>query len=239
MNAETHAADPALVARREAALRELCAAHVDGRLTAGDFEARYAALLGATTSGAILAVLQGLDGTPAAGLAPVTPPPATPTVATTAGGIPDAWDGGPPLRLAAVFSELKRDGRWTVPPEVEVKAWAGEVKLDLREALVYDPTLSLHLDVVLGSVVIVVPPGADVGWDVDQVMTSFEHKRKRKEAQTGDGLTVLLTGRCWLGSVEVVEKPLPGDALPSWWSRVGRQLFGEPGGLLPRQSSGS
>jgi len=238
VSAEASAADAATVARREAALRELCAAHADGRLSAGDFEARYAALQGAATSGAVLAVLQGLDGTPAAGLAPATPPPAVTAAAAAAEEPPGAWDG-PPLRLAAVFSELKRDGRWTVPPEVEVRAWAGEVKLDLREALVYDPTLSLHLDVVLGSVVLVVPPGADIGYDVDQVLTSFEHKRKRREAQTGDGLAVLLTGRCWLASVEVVEKPLPGDALPSWWSRVGRQLFGEPGGRLPGQSSGS
>lgn len=73
-----------------------------------------------------------------------------------------------PIRLdhrrsvAAVFARDRRDGRWVVPESFPVTAIFGEVVLDLREALLQGPRVTIFATVIAGHIELIVPEGVAV-----------------------------------------------------------------------------
>ena len=73
-----------------------------------------------------------------------------------------------PLRLdssravSAFFSRERRDGRWVVPDRLAVTAVAGEVVLDLREALLQGSRTIVYATAIGGQVHVLVPAGVAV-----------------------------------------------------------------------------
>jgi hypothetical protein len=73
-----------------------------------------------------------------------------------------------PLRLdssravSAFFSRERRDGRWVVPDRLAVTAVAGEVVLDLREALLQGNRTIVYATAIGGQVHVLVPEGVAV-----------------------------------------------------------------------------
>jgi hypothetical protein len=78
--------------------------------------------------------------------------------------LPDAQ----PIRLdtrrsvTALFARERRDGRWVVPENLTVTALAGEVVLDLREALLQSRRAVIFATVICGTVLLIVPDGVAV-----------------------------------------------------------------------------
>lgn len=64
--------------------------------------------------------------------------------------------------VLAVFGSEEIAGRWVVPDRVVVTALFGEVKLDLREALLQRRTVRVQATAVCGSVKLLVPEGVEV-----------------------------------------------------------------------------
>ena len=73
-----------------------------------------------------------------------------------------------PLRLdssrvvSAFFGREQRDGRWVVPDRLAVTAVAGQVVLDLREALLQGGRTIVYVTAIGGQVHLLVPPGVAV-----------------------------------------------------------------------------
>jgi Domain of unknown function (DUF1707)/Cell wall-active antibiotics response 4TMS YvqF len=79
-----------------------------------------------------------------------------------------AAPGAQPLRLdssrvvSAFFSRERRDGRWVVPDRLAVTAVAGQVVLDLREALLQGGRTIVYATAIGGQVHLLVPSGVAV-----------------------------------------------------------------------------
>jgi hypothetical protein len=79
-----------------------------------------------------------------------------------------AAPSGQPLRLDssravnAFFSRERRDGRWVVPDRLAVTAVAGQVVLDLREALLQGGRTIVYATAIGGQVHLLVPSGVAV-----------------------------------------------------------------------------
>ena len=75
---------------------------------------------------------------------------------------------GQPIRLyprrsvAATFARERRDGRWVVPENFPVTALFGNVVLDLREAVLQKPRITIHATAVAGQIRLIVPAGIAV-----------------------------------------------------------------------------
>ena len=75
---------------------------------------------------------------------------------------------GQPLRLDssravnAFFSRERRDGRWVVPDRLAVTAVAGQVVLDLRQALLQGGRTIVYATAIAGQVHLLVPSGVAV-----------------------------------------------------------------------------
>lgn len=73
-----------------------------------------------------------------------------------------------PLRLDSwrpalgIFGNDARSGRWVVPENFTATAIFGEVNLDLTEALLQRPHVTMHATAIFGSVHLLVPEGINV-----------------------------------------------------------------------------
>lgn len=110
--------------------------------------------------------------------------------------------------VRAVFSSIARKGPWRPATVTRVRVVFGEATLDLRQAQLGPDVTRLELDVLCGSVEILVLPGVHV--DVD--CTAFLAEVEQEEAAVArvSGPRVLVTGRAVLAAVTVRER-LPGE----------------------------
>lgn len=136
-------------ADREIVVERLRAAHVEGRLTleemTGRVEVAYTARFAAELS-PLTADLPAPAGLPAS-LVKAQAPAGTDTDTDT---------------VAAIFSGADRRGRWRVAARTRVLAVFGGVALDLREAQLAAPEVTMTVTAVFGGVEIVVPEGVEV-----------------------------------------------------------------------------
>jgi hypothetical protein len=71
-------------------------------------------------------------------------------------------DAPPTLRNSVVFRDLVRDGRWTVPQQSRWASVFGNVRLDLRDAVVSAAVIELRVELVFGDLELLVPEGVIV-----------------------------------------------------------------------------
>jgi hypothetical protein len=111
----------------------------DGRLTLGEHSERAERAYSARTLGE---------------LAELTADLAAPSAQ------PIRLDGRRPI--AGIFGKERRDGRWVVPERLAVTAVFGEVVLDLREAVLQSPRITILATMVGGTLQLIVPEGVVV-----------------------------------------------------------------------------
>ena len=115
----------------------------DGRLTPEELDERLEAALTARTYGDLAVLTADLPATgQPAGVAPRQPRDL--------------------LRFDRRGGNVHQSGRWVVPARIEANVKGGNVKLDLSEAIVSYPTLSIDADVRGGSLILVIKPGIAV-----------------------------------------------------------------------------
>lgn len=141
--------------------------------------------------------------------------------ATTTAQLDEALAGLPPLdenalvareragqrttTVQALLSSASHRGRWRVPSRVVVSATLGSVELDLTDADI-SGDVDVDVNVMLGSVRIVVPDDLSVDMSGRAVLGSFDHLTQGG-GKASSGRSVRVSGRCVLGSVEVVVRP--------------------------------
>jgi hypothetical protein len=165
-------------ADRDQVVDILRAAAGDGRLTSDELDERVEAALTART-GSELAVLTADLPAPVA----VVPKDL--------------------VKIDHRFGDATRKGRWVVPRRMEIRAKAGNVKLDFTEAVIAVDTLHIDLDLGFGAdLLIVTKPGIVVL--ADDVAVRMGGIKIRHPGEDQDALVVLrieLSGRVRGGDV--------------------------------------
>ncbi|OZM72712.1 hypothetical protein CFN78_13885 [Amycolatopsis antarctica] len=67
-----------------------------------------------------------------------------------------------PAEIRATMSTVTRTGRWPVPEELRLRNRAGTISLDFTEARVEHAEVRIELDVVMGSIELLLPAGAEL-----------------------------------------------------------------------------
>ena len=107
--------------------------------------------------------------------------------ASTMSGMSDYQDNGfmpaPPLppSITTLFGSIKRTGRFTVPPELQLKTAFGELKLDLREALFPEREVLFVAESLCASVEVLLPEGVTVVDHGMQLMSSHKVSQSSEE----------------------------------------------------------
>ena len=123
--------------------------------------------------------------------------------------------GGQPV--AALFSTVKRGGRWVVPHTVTCVAVGGEVVLDLREALLQDRHVVLNVYAVFGRIRLVVPSGVEVVMNGTEILGRQRGATARRVPTSSEIPVIEVRG--YLAASEILARTPPR---PRRWLRWGR-----------------
>jgi Domain of unknown function (DUF1707) len=175
---------------RERVAEQLRVAVGEGRIDIEELTERIERTYSARTLGELEQVVSDLPGQL----------PDTPAVTAVVAA------AGTDLRLHAIHSKVRRDGRWSVPPRISAMAGRrGRVRLDFTKADCPHREVVVDVEVTswFGDVVIVVPRGWWVeDRDVTRRTMGAVHNHPRAPLAS-DGVTVRLTGYVKTGDVWV------------------------------------
>ncbi|PSL01770.1 cell wall-active antibiotic response 4TMS protein YvqF [Haloactinopolyspora alba] len=202
---------------RERVAEALRQAATDGRLTLTELDERIDATFQARTYGDLQPITrdlpQGPYPVPGAAPAPQWQPDTTAGAAGAASpngsGAPARHqtpvpDGPPPPpeRITGILSTEKRKGRWEVPARLDLTTVLGEIVIDLTDAVVRSPEVEIQVGVVLGSVTLIAPEGADVRLEHGANVLG-ERKMRLRSAAVQGGPVYRVRGFVVLGEVVV------------------------------------
>jgi hypothetical protein len=144
-----------LAEARERAIRLLSDGYAYDALTEEEFEWRLGQLNRAMTAEGIDALVADLIAPPAVQSRPGSHPVLVPE------------EG----RIAAIMGDTRRDGQWTVPRLLRVRAVMSSVRLDFRNALIPEQC-TVDVSAIMSNVAIIVPPEMSVDMDVSAVLSN-------------------------------------------------------------------
>jgi len=105
------------------------------------------------------------------------------------------------VKIDQRFSDVSRTGRWMIPQRMQIKATAGNVKLDFTEAVITGNTLHLEIDLGIGAdLLLITKPGITVETD-DLTMRGGDVKIQDATGQVPVALTVVISGRVRGGNI--------------------------------------
>jgi hypothetical protein len=172
-----------------------------GRLEPDELDERTATALLARTLGDLAALVDDLPGEPPLDLIRPEPPPHRD-------------------HIESELYQAKRDGPWTVPPELDVKVDGGSVILDFTEARITSPALAIQARIRGGNLTLITRPGIEVHTHdlmVDNGSVKIDAPWDDEDAGLPAGpatvLTVTVTGTVAVG--ELIARP-PRRNLKEW-----------------------
>jgi len=172
----------------------------DGRLTAEELDERLELAMTARTYGELANLVADL---PAAGSA-------VPAPAVRAKDV---------VRIDTHSGHTKRDGPWVVPQRIEARIASGELRLDLTQAVITQPSLQIDAEVRSGRIILITKPGIVV--DTDEIVVRSGHVRVRAPwgPSVPEVLRIEVTGQ--VGSGHFIARP-PHRTFWQWLTRQPR-----------------
>ncbi|MGH7560637.1 MAG: DUF1707 domain-containing protein [Gemmatimonadales bacterium] len=207
-------------ARRDA-IRLLSAAVADDRLPVEQFESRLALVRQAPNRASLEAIVA--DVVPSGSWTAAHLPVLAADHTAVAGHDPLApVEPADVLRIANVFGGSKRAGSWTVPLRLELKVLAGEITIDMRDAVFLSDVLEIDIHATMGSLTLIVPAGAQVENECEERFSSSSHSVRSARGANPLGILIRITGRVLLSSLEIKEKRSSADEArqPAWWQKL-------------------
>lgn len=107
----------------------------------------------------------------------------------------------PAQRMRILFGSIERTGPWTMPQQLRARVVCGNLELDLRDAHMAQGVTTIEVDVTMGNVEIVVPPGFQVEVDASSFLGNVEERTERVPGTPAT--TIRVVGRVRLGNLEV------------------------------------
>jgi hypothetical protein len=178
-------------ADRERVVELLQVAAGEGRLTVDELDERLEAALTARTHGDLAVLTADLP-------ASILPPAGRPAQA--------AKDL---VRIDCGSGTARRDGRWLVPRRMEVRVVSGRVVLNLTEAVITVPLLTIDAQVHIGSLRLVTRPGIEVDIEKVAVRSGIARVGAPRVPAVPVTLRVEVSGRVGSGTLKARPRRLP------------------------------
>ncbi len=107
----------------------------------------------------------------------------------------------PTQNMRIVFGSIERIGPWTVPQQLTARVLFGSLVLDLRDARLAPGVTTIEVNVTMGNVEVIVPPGVEVEIDATSTLGHIEERTQRSSARSTSSIRVV--GRVKLGNLEI------------------------------------
>lgn len=123
----------------------------------------------------------------------------------------------PSQAMRIVLGSIERIGPWDVPQQLTARVVCGHLVLDLRDARLAPGVTEIAVNITMGNVEVIVPPGVEVDVDATSFLGHIEERTERTAARTVS--TVRVTGRVKLGSLELSTLRLGETHRDARWRR--------------------
>jgi hypothetical protein len=180
-------------AERDATVGHLREAMAEGRLTLDDFSQRTDTALTALTREQLAEVVADLPANPGYGAA----------------AFPAPW-------VVGVMGSEHRKGRWRVGHELHAVSVMGGCKIDLREAIIDSPVITIDVLAIMGTVEVIVPEGVQVDLAGTAIMGS-KHLWLSDAPILHGAPVVRVTGLAVMGELKVRNQPSLSERV---WKRL-------------------
>ena len=180
-------------ADRDRAASVLNEALAEGRLTAEEHSERLDSIYAAKTHADLVPLLDDLPAP--SGAAAAVPAPGT--------AVERSYHGGP---IIAIFGGAVRKGRWRVPPTTTVVTVFGGADLDLRDAILPGPEITIRAVSVFGGMSITVPPEMRVVDSGVAVFGGRDVASETPESESPGSPVLRIHGACVFGGISVRHK---------------------------------
>jgi hypothetical protein len=107
----------------------------------------------------------------------------------------------PTQRMRIMFGAIERTGPWSVPQQLRARVVCGNLELDLRDARLAPGLTTIEVDVTMGNVEVIVPPGFQVDVEASSFLGAVEERTERASIAATNVIRVI--GRVRLGHLEV------------------------------------
>ncbi len=145
-----------------------------------------------------------------ADLAPVSTPTSSTALAVVSPAAIDDARRPRTKKLRVIMSSVERRGRWSVPSELEVRTFWGNVELDLREASLGPGVTTIHVRVVMANCEIILPPNLAIDVDVSSFAGNVTERHRVPPDDDPQRPVIRLVGSVAFGNVEITTR-LPGE----------------------------
>jgi uncharacterized protein DUF1707 len=172
---------------RDQVVEVLRVAAGDGRLTAEELDERLEAALTARTYAELAVLIRDLPAGPGHG------PAATPAAPKDL------------VRIDLRSGHTKREGRWVVPRQMQVRVTSGHARLDFTQAVISGRSLHIDAEVRSGSLTLLTKPGVVV--DTDDVAVRSGHVKVRAPWGTDVPVMLHVTVSGKVGSGHITARP--------------------------------
>jgi hypothetical protein len=105
-----------------------------------------------------------------------------------------------PQHTRVIMASVERTGPWAMPSQLSARVFWGNLLLDLREARIDGAGATIDVNVTMGNIEVVVPPGMQVVIDASSFMGAIEDKT---EHYGSVGPVIRIVGRVKLGNLEL------------------------------------
>lgn len=195
---------------RERTIQVLCSHYAHDHLTTQELEQRCERAYAATSADEFAPLVASLPALPA-------PVDAMQRLQT----LEESDATALPERVTAFMSNIRRAGEWTVPRFLKVKAFMGQVKLDLRMAHL-PPDATIDVSSIMSEVTIMVSPFVRVETTGSAILGEFDDRSGSMVASVDAGAPRLrITGRATMGAVRIKTR-LPNESALEAWRRERR-----------------
>lgn len=106
-------------------------------------------------------------------------------------------------RLRVIMSSVERRGRWTVPKQLELRAFWGNVELDFRDASLGPGVTTIDVRVTMANLELILPPGLAVDVDVSSFAGNVEERHRVPPDDDPQQPILRITGAVRLGNLEI------------------------------------
>lgn len=105
--------------------------------------------------------------------------------------------------VRVIMGSIERTGPWTVPHELSARVLLGNLVLDLRDARFATGETTIDVQITMGHVEVIVPPGIQVEVEASSLFANIEERTERTSIAASDAPIVRIVGRVKLGNLEL------------------------------------
>jgi hypothetical protein len=109
-------------------------------------------------------------------------------------------------KLRVIMSSVEREGRWSVPRNMDLRVLCGNAELDFRDASLGAGVTTIRIRVFMGNVEVILPPNLAIDVDVSSFAGSVTERHRMPPDADPSRPVIRIIGNVRFGNLEITTR---------------------------------